>query len=73
MSLYEDREAYREAVHNQPFDVQVKQIAKEMDRLAAFGNDGRMFRMQVAGVLEAARSCGYVLAREKPGLLEKLR
>jgi len=65
MALMDDREKYNEAVmHTAPSD-RVCQIAKEMDRLAAFAGDGKMFRMQVAGVLYAARCCGYVLSPNK--------
>jgi hypothetical protein len=68
MSLYEDRDTYRDVVHEQPFDEKVVEIAREMDRLASFGvGHGRMFRMQVAGVLHAARCCGYELMRNRNG------
>jgi hypothetical protein len=63
MAQYDDRAHYTEAVMHKPPDDRVKEIAREMDRLAAFAGDGKMFRMQVAGVLYAARCCGYVLTQ----------
>jgi hypothetical protein len=62
MGLYTDREAYREAIHNSPFATHVRRIANELDRLAGLSADrGGMFEMQVASVLYAANSIGYVL------------
>jgi hypothetical protein len=62
MGIYTDREAYREAIHNSPFATHVRRIANELDRLAGLSADrGGMFEMQVASVLYAATSIGYVL------------
>jgi len=65
MALYDDRQRYEDYVKNTAFSDRICQIAEEMDRLSAFGGDGKMFRMQVAGVLHAARCCGYVLSPNK--------
>jgi hypothetical protein len=64
MGVYTDREAYREAIYNDPYSPQTMRIAHELDRLAGLSADrGQMFEMQVASVLYAAKSAGYVLRR----------
>ena len=65
MGLYDDRQKYEDAIKNTAPTDRICQIAEEMDRLSAFGGDGKMFRMQVAGVLYAARCLGYVLSPNK--------